>query len=654
MPNISIVVPEVQQSVLRPIVLDIVRQIETITKISKDCAILFPGEFNKLAQPGSGVQEANTDRSQFLNNDIVQIEVEEDYHKDSVLTTAVTRQEQLPVFCDDALGVFIKPVYVTTEISINFKFRSKSKTSIQRWRDDIRMRTSMARDVNLHQVTYSYLLPHELIGVLKEIHRLRESVEPYGEDFPSYLTNYGSTRITELSSLSGETRELGISETQMRIVGYFDFEGYPDKPEQEEDTATWVGTFAYKLSYEKPIACNMQYPVMIHNQILSNQFRPKVSDTYDLDNHLQSYSLSINAFNYFEAQNQIDKYVNTKANIVIPDFDEFLPSDIIHGSVSVFSALCQLSLTDKKTLINLRELATIALDADILEFIEKSEYPYIGKLYQSILQISIYRSTTCAQQEIVLVKSNLDVCSTIDLDIKVNHRIRFSIITDLNLLNPEALNRLKKFPKALVKIINSINEALRNNPGFNDLGKKKYINKDDIFNYILKPNVNSIRINPDFGYLLISKQKRNDVYLLSLIQILISDTIKLLSAINFNNLIIYKYSTEKILNESKQVEVNMKNINYTNLLLKMLELKAVAEDIISRMVLINDKKILNSLVLTVLSDILNFIEELRLENDGTYDSSTDYNTRIGINKVMTTSVTARDGIRGAYISDYTK
>jgi hypothetical protein len=654
MPNISIVVPEVQQSVLRPIVLDIVRQLEKITKISKDSVILFPGELNRTYQPGSAIKESNTDRTQFLDNDIVQIEIEEDFHKDSVLTTAVTRHEQLPVFCDDKIGIFIKPVYVTTEISINFKFRSKSKTSIQRWRDDIRMRTSMSRDINLHQVTYSYLLPGEFINILKEIHRLREAIAPYGEDFGNYLVNNSSTRLTELSNLSGGTRELGIAETQMRIVGYFDFEGFPEKPEHDEDNDTWVGTFAYKLNYEKPIACNMQYPVMIHNQILSNQFRPEVKDTYDLDNHLQSYSLSINAFNYFEAQNQIDKYVNTKANIVIPDFDEFIPEDTIRGSASVFSALCQLTLQDKKTLINLKELGTIALDKSIIDFIEKSEYPYIGKLYQSILQVTIYRSMSCASQELVQVKPNLDICSVTDLDIRVNNRIRFSVITDLTLLNQDALNRLKKFPLALVKIIQSINEALRNNPGFDDLGKKKYIDKDDIFKYIIKPNPSGIRVNPDFSYLLIAKQTRDDTHLLSLLDKLIADIKILLAIIKTNNLVNYAYQTNKLLLDTQALKISLKDINYTDFLLKMYLLKAATEEIENLLILESVKVLLFRPLMNVYNDILNIINELQLENDGSYDPSITNRSHAGNQNVMQTSVTARDGIRGARIEDYKK
>ena len=600
MPNISIVVPEVQQSVLRPVVLDIVRQLETITKISKDSIILFPGELNKTYQPGSGIQEANTDRTQFLDNDIVQIEVEEDFHKDSVLTTSVSRQEQLPVFCDEEIGVTIKPVYVTTEISINFKFRSKSKTTIQRWRDDIRMRTSMARDINLHQITYHYLIPGEMFNLLHEIHKLRETVEPYGEEFGDYLLNNSSTRLTELTNMGGSIAELGISETQMRIVGYFDFEGYPDKPEHEEENDTWIGAFSYKLTYEKPIACNMSYPVMIHNQILSTKYRPVKQDTYNLDNHLQSYSLSINAFNYFEAQNQIEHYMDLYSTITIPDFDEFIPEDIIPGTVNIFNALCQLTSTDKKTLINLKELGDVVLDKDIIDFLLQSEWPYISKTYKSILQVNIYKSMTLMSQEFCTVKSNLDICATNDLNIRQNHRVRFSVVCDLSLLDPDALARLKRFPRALVKIMKAINDGLRNNPGFDDLGTKKYVNRDDIYKYILKPNLNSFNSDLDTRSILVCN-KADNKYIRSLL----------------NNIL----SKDPDNRELKDIVATFKDCDYTNLLLRLLALTPR-----------------NGFI-----DALIRILRLRfIVSDNEKHNLT----------VMTTHVIARDGIRTASVEEY--
>ena len=59
MPNISITTPEVNSSVLRPVVLDIVNQIIDITKISKDIPIFFPGSAEAVAQKGATMSEQN-------------------------------------------------------------------------------------------------------------------------------------------------------------------------------------------------------------------------------------------------------------------------------------------------------------------------------------------------------------------------------------------------------------------------------------------------------------------------------------------------------------------------------------------------------------------------------------------------------------------
>src|ERR1035437_1242646 len=129
MPNISLIVPAVEQSVLRPIIIDIVNQLKNITKIPSDSLILFPGDIEKTYQPGSTIDKPTEDRSRFLTNNMVHIEVDEDYNHDAVLSTAVTRPEHIPIFIDQKLNTIIRPVYSPMTVSISFKFRSKSKST---------------------------------------------------------------------------------------------------------------------------------------------------------------------------------------------------------------------------------------------------------------------------------------------------------------------------------------------------------------------------------------------------------------------------------------------------------------------------------------------------------------------------------------------
>lgn len=483
MPNISVTVQETKQSILRPVVLDIVRQILEITKIPQSTPILYPDDVGQVAQPGSTIDPNDKQKNIFPNNDKVTIEVEEDFDPANILSSAVFTTEHNPIFHDTDIGVYIKPVYSSNIVSINFKYKTKSKSMANRWRDDIQQRTSAGREMNLHQISYHYTLPVAVVAIAKEIHRLREAVDGYTETFAKYFQNKSTSRLTEVSDMGGTFSQPAIAETQKRIVGQFNFAAAPEKIENDEDGSGWIGSFTYTFKYDKPIACNMKYPVMVHNQVLSEKYRPS-EGSYNLDDHPESNSTSFNSMRNFEAQLQAGLYSGPDLGIVLPKFDEFTPSSIPTGTISVFSALCQISQDDKKSLINFKQLGDINIQPDVLEFIEKSEYPFITKPYQSILQLDLYRRNALATAGLIVVDQNLDAKSINDLSLRTSHRVRFSIVANIGLLSPAAIERLKLYPKALVAILTAINEGLRNNPGFQDLIYKTYITRDDIYKYI--------------------------------------------------------------------------------------------------------------------------------------------------------------------------
>lgn len=465
MPNISVNVIETKQSILRPVVLDIVRQLIEITHIPTSSAILFPDDFGKVHQQGSALSEHEREKTKFPTSDRVTIEVNEDYDPTSILSTAIARPEHLPIFDDEEIGVFVKPIYSKQNVEITFKYRGASKTEVMKWRDDIRMRTSMGREMNLHKASYHYVIPREIIHILREIHRLREKQAGYADgDFYKYLMDKATPRFTEISNQAGTIVEPAIAETQMRIVGLFDFEFAPAKMENEEEGGNgWICTFVYKFSFDKPIACNMRYPCMIHNQVLSPKYRP-TDKAYDIDEHNQTFSLSMAAFNYFEAQLQLGKRVNLVAAMTLPEFDEFIPDTVPYGTAPIFTALCAITATDKKTLLDLNELGNAVIDSEIMTFIRESEQPFMTKAYKSIFQLLLYRSMNLASFDAITFGEDMVVQSPIDLSLRTSHRVRLAIVADLSLLDTAALARLKRYPGALIKITKAIDEAIRNNP----------------------------------------------------------------------------------------------------------------------------------------------------------------------------------------------
>lgn len=454
MPKILLTVPETNESVTRPIVLDITRQLFDITGISHGTSIFYPGDLEKTMQPGSSFGHTG-DINTLPFSARVSVEVEEIYEMDKIGTTATMRPENLFIFRDDRIETLIKPAYSATDVVLSFKYRAVDKVTATRWRDDIRAKISMMRDVYLHDITYHYLIPPEFLVILKEIHTLRETVDGYGETYDDYFRANATQRASVLTTLAGTRGAWGISEKQMRIVGWFDFEGGPELGSREDEGDTWTISFSYKFKYDKPIACVMFYPLMIHNQLIGQKYRPS-EGVYEVENHVRSYSLSALHFNEFEKGKRIQ---NIQKGIAIPAYDEFIPGNVVTSTIRLFTALTSVDETSN-VLMNMCELGDIELHPEIIKFMV-TEAPYMSKSYDSIFSLSLYQSVDLLDDNMVKIDSALNVSSVNTLSLRSYYHIRLSIVSNLFLLKKEALDRLRENGVVLGLILEMIDPTLR-------------------------------------------------------------------------------------------------------------------------------------------------------------------------------------------------
>lgn len=472
MPNIYLTIPEVEQAVSRPSILKIVQQVQELTGFPNTTKTMFAGDIRTQQTAGSGI--ADTSRHPRFDNEVYNyIEVEEDHDLMSINTTAVGRKEHIPVFFDEALGVQISPIYSSVNVSVNFVYKSPSKTDVLRWRDQIRMKISAMRDINLHKIEYHFGIPVQILAILKHIYDKREAVEGYGITFEQYVKSYASDRLTLLGDLAGKNARIAITETQTRIVGIYDFEGLPQKPERE-DTGNWSVAFTYKFTYDRPMGLQMKYPIMVHNQLLDEPYT-----LYELPFDKQeivpkSFSYSMNAMHAFENDTVMNSVRQIDPLIRIPSYDDFVTKHKTVGYAPTLSVLVNVE-DDKQTLFNLKELGDYDIDPDILEFIEKSEFPYICKQFHSMVYLSFYRDQFLTNTEQLTCDSALTIKSVQPLNIRKQHRVRLNICTDLRMLKPGAIQRIREYPKALAKIIASLNEVLRDHPDFNELYTMKRV-----------------------------------------------------------------------------------------------------------------------------------------------------------------------------------
>jgi len=473
MPSVSTTLPDIEQSVARPIIFTVVNQIFDITGLSKDTEVIYAGVRNVVRAPGTTIDDEGDKDAKFQASRMTFVEVDETYNPAAMQEIHTHSFEHIPVFEDNALCFSLRPIYTPSDVEIKIRYRSNSETEVKRWQAEMFLKSSRGQDVNLHTVEYSYPIPYGFLMLVEDVWKLREAVSPYGQSFKEYMLTHSTDRLTVLSNQAGEYGHLVVKEKQTRIQGFFDFVAVPEKPSRDEETGTWEINFVYRFNYQRPDAVFIHYPISVHNQLIPERYVEHIGSEPDPFFQNPTYSKSYAALNYFEADTIAMQVRAPHPIIKIPSYDDFKFGNTAPGTASVISALCFIE-EDKKTLLDLNYLDEFIIDSDIMTFL-KGEYPYMTKLYHSVFHIALYCGEYPMVDTSIEVTPDLVVKATRELDPRKVYHLRISMMVEIQMLVKSALDRLALYPRAFTKVISAINDLLRINPDFNHLANKNHI-----------------------------------------------------------------------------------------------------------------------------------------------------------------------------------
>lgn len=476
MPTINMNLPNVTQSVMRPVVVDIVRQIGLISGISKDVPIVYPGDNGQVAAAGS-IQGTEIDRrARFEGNRRIFVTADESYAEEENSTDIVGRKGNALIFRDDSIDTWIAPVYATSEVVASIKFESKSKEEVSRWRDDMNMKYKMLRISPTHDIAYTYTLPRTFWTILESIGEARNAKVDTGQRFGEWLKDCMTTRMTVIGNENGQHRQFSINETQNQIQGYFNYtaENIP-KPEYDEGLGVWRVTFEYRFRYQRPCGVDMHYPIIIHNTLMPEKFTNFAGLVPRKPNpNMARYDQFGWATQDMNVRSNMLKIKPEFPYIRIPEMDDFLVRGTVPGTGTFMLVLMAMEDEGDKS-FNLTQLGEVTIDPDILEFIQKSEYKFIGIPGKSIFHAEVYKNNMPLTSPSVKIHEDLTLEMLVKTDLTKAYRVRLSLFTDLERLENSAIDRMKAFPKAFVKIMTSINELLAYQSDFQNLGNQKVI-----------------------------------------------------------------------------------------------------------------------------------------------------------------------------------
>ncbi|QNR51704.1 hypothetical protein Xoosp14_13 [Xanthomonas phage Xoo-sp14] len=453
MPSGSITIDETYDSISRPVVYDVVRQIQKLTGAPIGTTIQYIGMSGASYMNGSTLtppEEFNT----FSHANKMRVEVVEDVDERSFLTMNTHQKNAIAVFSDQALGVLVYPIYSATMARINFQFRAENATVAERFRNDLRMRTGKGRMENLHVVDYSYSFPKEFQYILSRIYDLREEQGGYGQEFDEYLEEHGSNKLTVVTNQVGQQPRLVIAEQQIQVQGWFEFSALPDHPTKDGEASAVQFDFSYVFQYDKVTGAHIEYPMVVHNQVIPEDIRPAHGEgIYSPDQHYRAQSFDTLALEQFS------KLFRPPGccldGVVLPYFDDWMPKRVPTGTSSIITLMIAASPNSDRNLGNLYHLGDWKLDDDLMAFLI-AERKYISVLGKSVVHMALFEGNMPLTDGAVSLAEDGCAIKRLEIDMRKVYHLRLSMLNHLQRISTEDWNRMRKHGKALVKLLTQI------------------------------------------------------------------------------------------------------------------------------------------------------------------------------------------------------
>ena len=319
-------------------------------------------------------------------------------------TTPMRMTENPPVFRDDDLFVYVSPAYnrVEVELNVEFVFQDKNEALTQM----TRVRHMMYRDNRalMHELKYHYLLPEEVSLLLKEIYTLREAQAGYGESIDTYYDNKFDARVFQAASPDGVNVNLAVSELQNRVFGSFDFTLEPDEPEKKDNNVQNSIRFTYRFNYDEVQSMYLQYPILIHNQLLNPTFY----------NAINPYNLATRPSEPGFTNEVMDSFVNNPKlsenfkGIGVPMVDTWTPLVNPKKAVGLARVLAPVDPDALTYVLNLEDLGDVKLADEVIAYM-KDNYSKLTILNSLPLYVCLYDGDHLVDEVDIYVDNQLNV-----------------------------------------------------------------------------------------------------------------------------------------------------------------------------------------------------------------------------------------------------
>ena len=443
MPMYNLAIEEIDESVKRPVVYNVIMDLMSLFGLDENVPVIFKGQSPQAAYENSDAQGRYVDGfNRFSAESWLTIEdYTDEENETTLLSTPVQYIDNKGVFADKELKIFLVPAYVNKRFNVSLSLSGTEK-QIERWRANIKRRTSQGVLNGIHSVKYHYPIPLKFMGFLVDAYDMREKVEGYGDHLGDWLRESFIPTMDVIRSGDGSAPTFVIRETQQPIQGWFDFGTGAPKAEKADEMSRWTLKFQYTFYMDVPETINLTTPLVIHNQMLAAKYIPQPPKMAQLDFIKQHGSYSQEAFNAFRFAASANEYTwSVTPGLSIPTFDDWIAEMPNAGYVAILRLLIRLDESDLHKVMNLMGLGEWSLNPQCVHYMQTTRSK-LTKPYDNVINLMLHRGDDLLDMNQITVDENLFVRYGRELNLRKSYHLVVTMCTDPNMLTDTAIRDL--------------------------------------------------------------------------------------------------------------------------------------------------------------------------------------------------------------------
>lgn len=499
----KIMLQGLEETVTRPIQIIVANDIKKLLGLGRDIYIAFDPTDERIAKIKNQLGDIDHDNTTF--EEYILLETEESTEEGTELYMTTVKPDTYPIYQDIEIDSYIQAINQRRQLDFTFTYRNKSKSLVHSLANKLKLMTGDDGMYYRHELEYGYNIPPFVIKLLSHFNDLKNKRKRPDRQlsFSDYLARTFDTRL-DLGGNLGKAIDnytLYIREAQVNLEGYISDSVHDIKPEFDENLNHWGITFRYRITFDKPVGLLLNYNMMVWNTPIAKEFR----DFQHIENtsNRAVHSRSQRGVNLTTIGHPIWHTRPRKDYLTIPMEDNRLPNLITPRYLTrMFSVLTMVDSNDPTLLFNIDEIPNYRFKKSVYDILLKSEYKWVGIPCCSIIFISLICGEVEQYENRIIMDAEGNLRTTKPMDVTKTYRVMFSLLNDLDMLNPGSTRRINRYIDDEMDAYREKYKNLRKNNDSLYAQAKEIYNDEvflDIYAEILQVDYRDVlnNVNPD-------------------------------------------------------------------------------------------------------------------------------------------------------------